>query len=58
MGWGCNRCGSCDRPGGAIGVGLSWPGRYSHSLVEMVEMVEQRDLVHLPHLAAMLMPQC
>lgn len=38
--------------GGAVDVGLSWPGRYSHS---SVEMIDQRDLVGLSQLIATLM---
>jgi putative aminopeptidase len=40
--------------GGAIDVGLSWPGRYSHS---PVEIIDQRDLVALSRLIATLMRQ-
>lgn len=40
--------------GGAIDVGLSWPGRYSHS---PVEVIDRRDLVGLSELLAMLMRQ-
>lgn len=40
--------------GGAIDVGLSWPGRYSHS---SVEIIDQRDLVKLSEVIAMLMQQ-
>ncbi|WP_295993365.1 M20/M25/M40 family metallo-hydrolase [Rugamonas sp.] len=40
--------------GGAIDVGLSWPGRYSHS---SVEIIDQRDLVKLSELIALLMRQ-
>ncbi|MES2127842.1 MAG: M20/M25/M40 family metallo-hydrolase [Pseudomonadota bacterium] len=40
--------------GGAIDVGLSWPGRYSHS---SVEIIDQRDLENLARLIAMLMQQ-
>ena len=40
--------------GGAVDIGLSWPGRYSHS---SVELIDQRDLVHLSDVIAMLMQQ-
>jgi putative aminopeptidase len=40
--------------GGAVDVGLSWPGRYSHS---PVEIIDQRDLVALSRLIATLMRQ-
>jgi putative aminopeptidase FrvX len=38
--------------GGAVDVGLSWPGRYSHS---GVEVVDQRDLEELARLLAQMM---
>jgi putative aminopeptidase FrvX len=37
--------------GGAIDVGLSWPGRYSHS---PVEVIDRRDLESLARLVAVL----
>jgi putative aminopeptidase FrvX len=40
--------------GGAVDVGLSWPGRYSHSAVEVID---QRDLDGLAKLISLLMQE-